>query len=164
MADLFEKVKRTQEQAAAAAREAAAKAVELRDSTAGLTRDVRDSLAAAASDLRDAGEGKLRETLSDFTAALPVLGEMGYTLAELSITLGLPPSLHATFDVSREVTDDEVANVLARHAERRLTTFLVRSLVHARRLQSSVSIVGMKPRGIGVDLGLSPHVSITFSR
>jgi hypothetical protein len=166
--DLFEKAKKARDQAAVTAGELATQAggtaSRFRESAAGVTRDLRESVAGVAGDLRDAGTTRLRETVAEFTATLPVLGEMGYTLVDLSITLGVPPSLHATFDVSHDVTDDEVAHILERNAERALTTLLVRSLVHARRLQQSVAIAGMKPRGIGVDIGLSPHVSIRFSR
>jgi hypothetical protein len=112
---------------------------------------------------REASAAKLRESLADFNASIPVLREMGYSLADVTITLGMPPSLLATFQVDREVTDDVVKATLEAHSERKLTTVLIRALSQARKLQTSIQVAGMKPRGICVDIGLTPSVSIKFA-
>ena len=98
----------------------------------------------------EAGAAKVRETIEDFNASVPVLREMGYTLSDVAIPLGLPPNVHATFQVSHEVSDEAVARALEQNAERKLTTFLIQALTQARRLQTSIAIAGMKPRGITV--------------
>jgi hypothetical protein len=186
--DLLEKAKRAREQAAAAAAKAAdlagqvsvkagdamskaadvaghasAKAGDLRDSVASTAHDVKSAVATAASDLREASVAKIRETLADFNASIPVLREMGYSLAEVTITLGVPPSLLATFHVDHDVTDEVIKATLEAHAERKLTTVLIRALSQARKVQTSIQVAGMKPRGITVDIGLTPSVSIKFA-
>jgi hypothetical protein len=186
--DLLEKAKRAKEQAAAAASKAAelagqasskasdaaakaadiagqasAKASDLKDSVASTAQDVRGSLATAAADLREASVTKIRETLADFNASVPVLREMGYTLSDVAITLGMPPSLAASFQVSHEVGEETVARALEQNADRKLTTILIRALSQARRLQTSIEVAGMKPRGITVDIGLTPSVVIKFA-
>jgi ABC-type transporter Mla subunit MlaD len=186
--DLLEKAKRARDQAAAAAAKAAdlagqagakasdaatraadlagqasAKASDLKDSVASTAQDMKDTLATAASDLREASTAKIREVLADFNTAIPVLREMGYTLTDVSITLGMPPSLQATFQVAHEVTEEAVSRALEQNVDRKLITFLIRSLSQARKLQMSIQVAGMKPRGIVVDIGLTPGVSIKFS-
>jgi hypothetical protein len=167
MVDLLEKARAVREQATAAAAEiasqASARAGELKDSAADRARDLRDGLAAAATDLWEGAAAKVREVLEDFNASLPVLQDMGYVLVDVSITVGMAPNLRATFDVSHEVTDEEVARVLGDCADKRLTTFLVRALSQGRRLQASVAVAGMKPRGIAVEIGIAPSVAIKFA-
>lgn len=186
--DLLEKAKKAREQAAAAATRAAeiasgatvkaaearAMAVEiagqasvragdLKDSVANTAQDVRDGVAAAAADLRDASVTKVKETLADFNSAVPVLRGMGYTLSEVSISLGMPPSLVATFQVSHEASEESARRALEENAERKLTVFLIRALSQAKKLQTSIEVAGIKPRGIAVDIGLSPSVAIKFA-
>jgi hypothetical protein len=168
--DLLERARKAKEQAAAAAAKAAeiagqasVRAADLKDSVANTAQDVKDSLASAAADVRDASVTKVKETLADFNAAVPVLRDMGYTLAEVSISLGMPPSLTATFNVSHEANDDATRRALEQNADRKLTVFLVRTLSQARKLQTSIEVAGMKPRGISVDIGLSPSVAIKFA-
>jgi|HubBroStandDraft_1064217.scaffolds.fasta_scaffold131599_2 hypothetical protein len=186
--DLVEKAKRAREQAAAAAAkarevageagakagnaidkaadvagQASAKAADLKDSVASTALDVKGAVATAAADLREASANKIRESLADFNASIPVLREMGYTLADVTITLGVPPSLLATFQVDHDVSDDVVKATLEAHTERKLTTVLIRALSQARKIQTSIQVAGMKPRGITVDIGLTPSVSIKFA-
>jgi hypothetical protein len=117
----------------------------------------------AATDLREASAAKVRETLVDFNTAVPVLRAMGYALSDVEITLGMPPSLKATFQVSHEATDEAVSQALEQNADRRLIAFLIRALSQARKVQTSIEVAGMKPRGITVEIGLTPGVSIKFA-
>jgi hypothetical protein len=150
-------------QASAKASDAATTASGLKNSIASTAQDVKEALATAAAELHEASTTKIRETLADFNASIPALSEMGYTLTDVAITLGVPPNLHATFQVSHDVTDEAVSRSLEQHADRKLTAFLIRALSQARKLQTSIDIAGMKPRGITVEIGLSPGVSIKFA-
>ena len=165
--DVLEKAKRAREAAAAKAAEvaghASAKTIDLRDTVVSRAHDVRDTVLTAGADLRGASGAKVREMLADFNAAVPVLRAMGFALTDVEITLGLPPSLKATFQVPHEVTDEAVSRALEQNADRKLITFLIRALSQARRLQTSIDVVGMKPRGLTVEVGLTPGVSIKFA-
>jgi hypothetical protein len=168
--DLLEKAKRAREQAAAAAakavemaNQASLSAGELKDSVASTAQGMKESLASAASELREASIAKVKETLADFNSAVPVLRTMGYALSDVSITLGMPPSLQATFQISHEADEETTARTLDQNADRPLTVFLIRTLSQARKLQKSIEVAGMKPRGIAVEIGLSPSVAIKFA-
>ncbi len=172
--DVLEKAKRARDaaaaktaemvgQASAKASDAAAMASGVRNSLASTAQDVKGAIATAAAELHEASATKIRETLADFNASVPVLREMGYTLTDVAITLGVPPNLHATFQVSHAATDEAVGRSLEQDGDRKLTAFLVRALTQAHKLQTSIEIAGMKPRGITVEIGLSPGVSIKFA-
>jgi hypothetical protein len=154
--DFLEKARRAREQAASVGSG-------LKDAVAGKVGDAKDLLAAGAADLRDAGVAKMREAIADFNATLPALHEAGYTLTEVSVAIGLPPTIVASFHASDAVSEERTAKVIEENSERKLTVFLVKTLLQAWKLQTSVNIAGMKPRGISVELGLTPSVVVKFA-
>jgi hypothetical protein len=154
--DILEKARRAREQAASAA-------AGLKGAVAAKVGDARDLLASGVADLRDASVAKVREALDDFSATLPALREAGYTLTEVSVTMGLPPTIVASFHASTTVSEEGTARVLEENKERTLTVFLVKMLFQAWKLQNSVAIAGMKPRAISVQLGLSPSLVVKFA-
>jgi hypothetical protein len=54
--------------------------------------------------------------------------------------------------------------MLAEHTDEKLATLLVRTLIMANRLQSSVNIGGLHPKGIALEIGFSPTVVVRFAR
>ena len=116
-----------------------------------------------ANDLKDAGLARLAETLDDFNAALPVIREAGYTLSSVDIGVGLPPKVSATFLASSDVSAENVERLLLEHADKRLTLLLVKALFQAWQLQAKIKIAGLQARGLSVDIGLIPSVSVKFA-
>jgi hypothetical protein len=154
--DILEKARRAREQAAAMA-------AGMKGAVAEKVGDAKDMLASGAADLRDAGLAKMREALDDFNATLPALREAGYTLTEVSVAIGLPPTIVASFNPSDAVSEERTARVIEENKERKLTVFLVKTLLQAWKLQTSVAIAGMKPRAISVEIGLTPNVVVKFA-
>ena len=154
--DVREKARRAREQALSAASG-------LKDAVAGKVGGAKDLLASGAADLRDAGLAKVREALDDLNATLPALHEAGYTLTEVSVSLGLTPAITASFHASDAVSEETTARIVEENNDRKLTVFLVKTLFQARRLQTSVHIAGLKPRAINVQIGLSPSVAVKFA-
>jgi hypothetical protein len=111
------------------------------------------------------GAGIVKKLLGDFDSALPILRDLGYELADATIKLGIPPSLGATFQITREVSDEEVTTALKENKGRKLVTMLIRTLANARKLQSSVRVGKLKPQSAGVEIGLlGTGVSIKFAQ
>ena len=154
--DVLERARRAREHAAVMA-------AGLKGAVADKVGDARDLLTAGAADLRDASVSKLKDAIHDFNTALPALREAGYTLTEVSVSIGLSPTIVAAFQASDAVSEERTAKVIEEHSERKLTVFLVKTLLQAWRLQHSVEIVGMKPRGISVEIGLTPSVVVKFA-
>jgi hypothetical protein len=179
MADLgvFDKAKQVREQAAAKAAElreqASARAAQLKESVATTASDVsssvaakagdvRESLATAAADAREASANKIKEAIDEFNATLLILREAGYKVSEVDIAIGLPPKISASVVASDAVTDEHITKILEEHQHKKLTTLVLNALYQAWRLQSAIQIVGMKPRGMSIELGLVPSVTIKF--
>jgi hypothetical protein len=125
--------------------------------------DLASKVAASkVGDLKDAGLRMVMETLDDFNAALPIVREAGYTLNGVDVGIGLPPKVSASFLASEEVSQENVERVLAEHAEKKFTMLLVRALYQAWLLQQKIAVVGLKPKGLSVEIGLIPIVTVKF--
>jgi hypothetical protein len=155
MSDFKEKARRARERTAAAA-------TRLKDAVTHKAGDAKDFVTSGASDLRDAGASKIRDTLDDFNATLPTLREAGYTLKEVDISIGIPPKIVASFHAADTANEEGAARVIEEHKDQKLTVFLLRSLMRASKLQSSVHIADMKPHAISVEMGLTPGVTVKF--
>src|SRR5262245_33140647 len=165
MKDRFLKeVKKARESAATATSDLARQASETAGSLVTKAADVKEQLAEQASEMTDFGLAMVNETLADFNTALPVLAEAGYVVDGLTIKLGVPPKLVANFTGGATVDDERLEALLAEHAERKLTTLLVKSVHHAAKLQSMVNVKGLRPTGISVEIGLIPTVAVKFGR
>jgi hypothetical protein len=133
------------------------------DTVKSLTADAKDQLADVTSEMKEAALVRLRESLDDFNAALPVLRDAGYVLKGVDIKLGLPPQISASLTSGQGVTEEQLETLLAEHTERKLTTLIVKSVYQATKLQSMLEIQGMRPSGLNVAVGLIPDVVIKFS-
>jgi hypothetical protein len=120
------------------------------------------ALSEQATKLRDAGTNKVVEAIDGFNAALPIVREAGYDLSEVTVELGLPPRLVASFTVANEVSVEQFEELIANHAERKFAILLLKALREAWKIQSRIHIIGMTPRGMSVELGLTPSVTIKF--
>jgi hypothetical protein len=191
MADfgVFDKAKQVREQAAARAQEmreqAASKAAGMKDAVTTRASDMKDSVVTRAADVKesvstaaseatdsmkkaaleakDASIEKMRQAIDDFNASLPLIREAGYHVGEVAIGIGLPPKIVATFSAAPDITEEHVNEVIEAHSDKRLTVLIVRSLLAAWKVQNKINIVGMKPRGMAVELGIVPSVTIKFA-
>jgi len=151
-AQLFDRATRVKEQAQSSFASLASK-----------TDELREQAAAKVEEVRDAGLAKVMETLDDFNSALPVLREAGYSLKGITLSMGIPPSLIAEFSPSQEVSSATVERLLTEHADKKLTVVLIKALHNAWLMQTKITIGGLTPTGISVDVGLIPSVSVSFT-
>jgi hypothetical protein len=110
------------------------------------------------------GAGKVQRLLGDFDAAVPVLRDLGYALSDVTIKLGMPPSLGATFQLTREASDEEVTAALRENRGKKLVAILIRMLSKAQKFQSGVRVGGLKAKSTTVEIGLmGAGVSVKFA-
>jgi hypothetical protein len=92
----------------------------------------------------------------------PVLKLAGYTVSEVAVELGIPPKILASFARAEAVADEQVEQMLKQHEDAPLASMLVRALVNAQKLQDAASISGLRPKGLALNIGLSPSVIVKF--
>jgi hypothetical protein len=125
---LFNEAQKAKEAAAARARELAEQASGATEELKAKAADVKNQIAEQAAGMSEMGIARLNEALADFNAALPLLREAGYTLDDVKVDLGVPPSIVADFSGGGSVPDEKIEALLAENAERHLTVLLVRSV------------------------------------
>jgi hypothetical protein len=125
-------------------------------------KDLKGQIAEQTAGMSEMGLAKMNESLNDFNAALPALREAGYILERVDVDLGVPPKIVADFSGGDAVPDERIEELLKEHAERGLTVLLVKSVKQATKLQSKLNIKGMKPRGLSVEVGLTPKIIVRF--
>lgn len=161
---LLNEARKARDTAAAAASDLARQATDKAESLKAKAADVKEQLAEQASEMTDLGLTKLNETMAEFNASLPVLREAGYVIDGVTIKLGMPPKIVANFSGGGSVPGERIDALLAEHAERKLTTLLVKSVYHATKLQSLVNVKGLRPTGVSIEIGLIPLVAVKFGR
>jgi hypothetical protein len=142
---------------------AAQKAAALKDRAASAVSDISEHAAARASEIFGAGFDQVAGAVADFNAALPIVRKAGYLLEGVTLQVSLTPSIQAGFQTKEAITDEQVKAIEVEHSDNKLAIMLVHTLRRAAKLQSSVSVGGLKPQGLSVSIGLSPSVSIKFA-
>lgn len=145
------------------AQEASDMALAMRDQASSKVGGLKDLLAGKIADVKDAALSGIGEMVADLNAHLPALREAGYTLSEVSVQLGLPPKLVATFAAQSDITEERIEAVIEEHKEAKVTSALLRALYGANKLQNAIQIAGMKPRGIALEIGITPGVEVKFA-
>ena len=160
---LADVAKKATDAVASKATELTQSAAETSAAIADVANGVKDQLADATAEVKTLGLTKLEEALADFNSAVPVLREAGYLLENVTIKLGLAPQVVANFSAGAAVPEERVDALLAEHAGKKFTRLMVKSVYQATKFQSSLSIRGMKPSGLSVEIGLVPQVTVKFS-
>ena len=130
----------------------------------GLLHKAREkALEFTESELANAGVAKVRELLSRFNEALPLLEEAGCTPSEVEVEVGLPPKVVASF-VTSEVSEEAIARITADNADRTLACAILKALAKGARLQKAVEVGRLHASSLAVEIGLSPVLKLTFVR
>jgi hypothetical protein len=134
----------------------------LREQTVELVAGFRDHATALSAGVAEAAFDRTKEALEDLNAALPILKLAGYTVSEVSVELGLPPKIVASFANAEPVPDEQVEELLRRHEDALFASALIRALMVARRLQAAVKVGSLRPKGLALNIGLAPSVGVRF--
>jgi hypothetical protein len=156
---VFNEAQRAKEAASSKARELADRASNSTEDLRGKASELKAQIAEQAAGMGEMSLAKLDEMLAEFNEMLPVLRAAGYTLRNVEIELGLPPKLIANFLGSGGVVP-ELPN---EGTERALTVLLLKSIHQVTKLQSSITIKGLRPSGLTVEIGLVPRIVVTFT-
>jgi hypothetical protein len=138
-------------------------AASVRDKGGAVVAGLKESAFSLAGGALEASAAQVDKMVTDLNATLPILKLAGFTLQDVGITLGISPSISASFGVSAVLDDEATEAVAKEHEENLLAVALIRSLARAAKAQRAIVIAGMKPKGLSIQIGLSPSVGIKFS-
>ena len=115
------------------------------------------------SELANVGVAKVRELLSRFNEALPLMEEAGCTPSEVEVEVGLPPKVVANF-VTSDVSEEAIARITAENPERTLACAILKALAKGARLQRAVEVGRLRASTLAVEIGLAPVLKLNFVR
>jgi hypothetical protein len=123
---------------------------------------VRELAAKLSAIVADAAIERARESLIDFSEVMPILKLAGYAVSEVSVELGLPPKIVASFESLPPVPEKDVEALFQRHEHELIATTIIRALVRARKLQDSVKVGDFKPKGLSLSVSVPPSIVVRF--
>ncbi len=130
----------------------------------GLLHKAREkALEFTESELANVGVAKVRELLSRFNEALPLMEEAGCTPSEVEVEVGLPPKVVANF-VTSDVSEEAIARITAENPERTLACAILKALAKGARLQRAVEVGRLRASTLAVEIGLAPVLKLNFVR
>ncbi len=140
----------------------AEKAAALKGRASSAVSDLTELAAAKAGAALDASFGQVTQAVADFNAALPIVREAGYTLDAVTVEVSISPKIVASFGVAEVLSQEETERIAQEHAESELAVMIIRTLHRAGKVQSALTVGGLRPLGLAISIGLSPSVSIKF--
>jgi hypothetical protein len=143
--------------------EAAGFVSDIREQAALKMGGLRDSVVGKMADIKDATFAGIKDLVDDFNAHIPALREAGYAVSEVAVELGLVPKMVASFACAPDISQERIDAVVEEHREAKMTVALLRALHAAYKLQNSIHVAGMTPRGIVLEIGVAPSVVVKFA-
>ena len=126
----------------------------LKNSVGTLT-DVTDVLA-------NVGMEKAKEVLAEINLMLQLLQTAGYVVASLDFELSLPPKVTIKLKTGPSVKEEKLATIVREHADKKVVTTIVGSLIQANRLRSSVTVETLELDGVEIVLTTSPNITLQW--
>ena len=115
-------------------------------------------------EFKETGLTKTQQITQEITNSAGLISKSGYEIKGLSVTLGLPPDITATFHYSRDITDDEKMALLEEAKSNRMTSILLKCLFKAGKFSHNVQMKDYQLNDVSVVLGLMPGVTVNFSK
>jgi len=112
--------------------------------------------------LKNAGMDKVKGTLKDFEESLPIITKAGFQLAELNVGIGIPPSIIACFTI-KEVSSETLQEAQAEIESKKIGKLVLDSLIGATKMKEKLELKNMVMKGIEVEIGLLPKVTLVYS-
>ena len=112
--------------------------------------------------LKNAGMDKVKGTLKDFEESLPIINKAGFQLAELNVGVGIPPSIIACFTI-KEVSFETLQEAQAEIESKKIGKLVLDSLIGATKMKEKLELKNMVMKGIEVEIGLLPKVTLVYS-
>ncbi len=116
------------------------------------------------SEFKDGGTQKVKEILSNANNSAAIFLKSGYELKNVSIKLGIPPSITATFQFNNSITEEEKAQILSETKDNKIIYIIVTCLFKAGDFYEAVKMGDYKLNNVVITLGLTPGITVGFAK
>ncbi len=117
----------------------------------------------ATETLASLGAEKSREILLQANLLLQLLQSAGYGIGSLEIELGIPPKITIKLRTGPAVKEEKLAAILREHADKKVITGIVASLIQANRLRDSVTVETLELGEVQIILTATPNITMQWS-
>lgn len=121
------------------------------------------SLQDATEALASLGMEKTREVMGELNLLLALLQSAGYGVCGLDLELGLPPKATINLKVSPAVKEEKLSAILHDHADKKVVTSIIASLIQANKLRDSVTVETLELNGIEILLTTTPTITMKWN-
>jgi hypothetical protein len=120
------------------------------------------TLKEATETIANVGMEKTQELLGQMNLLLQLLQSAGYGVASLDIELSLPPKVTVKLKTGPAVKEEKLSEILRDHADQRVITTVVASLIQANKLRGSVTVETLELEGIEIILTTTPNIALQW--
>ena len=117
----------------------------------------------ATETLASLGAEKSREILLQANLLLQLLQSAGYGIGSLEIELGIPPKITIKLKTGPAVKEEKLAAILREHADKKVITGIVASLIQANRLRDSVTVETLELGEVQIILTATPNITMQWA-
>ncbi len=127
-----------------------------------LSKGKLTALKDAADTLAILGMEKAQEVLAEINLLLELLQTAGYGVGSLDFELTLPPRVTIKLKTGPAVKEEKLSAILHDHADKKVVTTIVASLIQANRLRSSVTVETLELSEVQIMLTTSPNITLQW--
>lgn len=125
-------------------------------------KDTVNSAKNQVGDLKGSTNEKIQEYTEELNELLPVINRIGYEIRQIEIEIGISPKLIPHFSKIKEVSEDAVQAELYEYKDKKLSLFILTSLIKASKMQNIISIGNLKFTEVELELSVLPAVKLRF--
>ncbi len=111
----------------------------------------------------ESSQEKYTEAINHAFDMIPMLQELGYETKEFLIHISVPPSIEIHLDANNTLTKEQVEAVKEKFKENIVFVKVVESLYRAGQLQKKLQSGTLQAKGIHIQLGIPPRVSLVYA-
>ncbi len=112
--------------------------------------------------IANVGMEKTQEILAEINLLLQLLQAAGYGLDSLNFELSLPPKVTMKLSTGPAVKEEKLSQILRDHADQKVITAIVASLIQANKLRSSVTVETLELGGVEIVLTTTPNITLQW--
>jgi len=101
--------------------------------------------------------------VKEFNETLPTMRELGFTISDLQIGMGLIPEISAKLIASTDTIDvKKIKELIEKHQDNKTLVGVLNALQAGYNVKQEISDLPLKGVEVAVKLGLPPHISVGF--
>jgi hypothetical protein len=121
------------------------------------------TIQGATGTLAGLGAEASREFLVQANLLLKLLQSAGYGIGSLEVELGVPPKITIKLKTGPAVKEDKLTTILREHADKKVITGIVASLIQANKLRDSVTMETLELGEVQITVATPPNITMHWN-